>query len=291
MPKGKIGQCKMMDTEVRFVKSHLIPRALTPPRSDGVAFPQFGGRRRPSRRFDSWYDLQLVGQEGEAVLAALDTCAIDELRRLKLVWQSFGPMLNLSTSDHKILPGTTFGIRRVIFQDAARVRLFFLSLLWRAAASERPEFSEIFLPLSDLLQLRDKIRDGVMDTPLAFFPITLTQIRTLGPPHNHAPIAQTKGPFRFGDFTTRPMPIFLFYFDGLVAHIHHLPDEHVVDSLGPMLVGQKECTTIGTVPWDTSWQNENLAYTIADAEYEFPGGIQGADGLPGPWPSGPTKIG
>lgn len=97
-----------MDTQCKFVKSHLIPRALTPPRVDGIAFPQLGGRRRPLRRFDSWYDLQLVSQEGEAILADLDAYAIDELRRLKLVWQSFGPMLSLSTSDHMLLPGTSF---------------------------------------------------------------------------------------------------------------------------------------------------------------------------------------
>lgn len=38
--------------------------------------------------------------------------------------------------------------------DAARLRLFFLSLLWRAAASTRGEFAAITLPPDDLEHLR-----------------------------------------------------------------------------------------------------------------------------------------
>ncbi len=276
--KGQIGKCKLTGTSGPFVKSHIIPRALTPPRTGGQAFAQIGQRQRPSRRFDSWYDLALVTQTGEDILTAYDTYAIRELRRLKLVWQSWGPMLVLSTSDCDMFSGNPNGIRRVSFNDPSKMRLFFLSLLWRAAASDRSEFSEIILRSSDMRRLRRAVRDGSTDLPASFFPITLTQISTLGLSHNLSPISQTKQPVTIGRFTSAALPIFRFYFDGLAVHIHPTTDSKAVDGLLPMLVGPNNETTLPTVTWEASWQALNLVNVIADAEHEFPGERSRAEG-------------
>jgi hypothetical protein len=275
--KGQIGVCKLTGTPGAFVKSHLIPRALTPPRPGGAPVAQFGNRQRPSRRFDSWYDINLVTQAGEDILTAYDTFAIQELRRLKLVWQSWGPMSKLSTADWKAIPGTAHGIRRIVFSDPARMRLFFLSLLWRAVSTERAEFAEINLRSSDARRLRVAVRDGRTDLPFDFFPVTLTQISTIGISHNHCPISQKIEPVNVEGYTSKSLPIFRFYFDGLAVHIHSTSDSEVVQGLWPMLVGPPEGTTISTVTWESSWQALNLANSMADAEHEFPGEISRAE--------------
>ena len=273
----KTGLCKLTSTNGKFVKSHLIPRALTPPREGGEPFPEFGMRRRPTRRLDSWYDDQLVTQAGEDILTALDTHAIEEFRRLKLVWQSFGPMVSLATKDFRRFPMTDNGIRIIRFQDPGRIRLFFLSLLWRAAATMRPEFSEVMLRASELRRVRAIVRDGNTDVPWGTYPVTLTQVTTRGAPHNHSPMYQVKAPFEVEGVRSKPLPMFRFYMDGLIAHIHLPVDDEILDGLWPMVVGRDEPTAIGTVDWDGSWQRDNLALTIADAEHEFPGAIERID--------------
>jgi hypothetical protein len=74
------------------------------------------------------------------------------------------------------------------------------------------------------------------------------------------------------------VPIFRFYFDGLVVHFHREPTPEMIDGLTPMLVGQSKGTTVSTVTFDSSWQLLDLRNTIADAEHEFPGGIERAEG-------------
>jgi len=276
--KSQLDICKLTGNSGRFIKSHLIPRSLTPPREDGEPFAQFGLRKRPSRRFDSWYDTELVTQAGEDILTGYDTFAIQELRRLKLIWQSWGPMLTLSTSDWESFPGTPNGVRRIIFSNPGKMRLFFLSLLWRAATSQRIEFADIQLRASDARRLRAAIRDERTDLPFDFFPITLTQMSTRGLSHNLGPISQVKQPVTVDGYTTKAQPIFRFYFDGLAVHIHPTADEKTLDGLWPMLVGPEDGTTLSMVTWEASWQALNMAYSIADAEHEFPGGIARAEG-------------
>lgn len=276
--KGQLGQCKLTGALGPLVKSHLIPRALAPPREGGEPFAQFGGGQRPIRRFDSWYDLSIVTRVGEDILTGYDTFAIREMRRLKLIWQSWGPMLSLCTTDWVRLPGTPNGIRRVVFSDAPRMRLFFLSLLWRASVSGLPEFKEIDIKASDARRLRNAVRDGATDLPDEFFPVTLTQISTRGEPHNLGPISQLKRGVAVEKYKSKDLHIFRFYFDGLVAHVHTSTDGKAVDGLWPMLVGPEDGTTLSMVTWEASSQASNMVALIREAEREYPGGIARAEG-------------
>jgi len=75
----------------RFVVSHIIPRALTRPSVPGRCFVQAGNGDRPTRRFDSWYDPELVMRVGEDLLADLDSAGIELLRRHQLLeWKRYG---------------------------------------------------------------------------------------------------------------------------------------------------------------------------------------------------------
>ena len=87
----------------------------------------------------SWYDTALVTSPGEEILRGLDDWAIRELRQHKLIWSSWGTDIELNTADHVQLPldAMGWGCREIEVSEPARLRLFFLSLLWRAAASSR----------------------------------------------------------------------------------------------------------------------------------------------------------
>jgi hypothetical protein len=277
MPK-RVGRCALTGEQGSFIKSHLLPRALTPPRSGGTPFPQIGSGKRPVKRLDSWYDLELVTKAGEDILTAYDTYAINELRRLKLVWQSWGPMLSLSTSDYGVFPAEPYGLRLVRFSDVGRMRRFLLSLLWRAVATSLPEFSEIQVSASNLRRLRRYVRDGD-DPPVDFFPATLTQLADRGPSHNLGPLAQVKPGVQLGSVRTRDLPIFRFYFDGLIVHFHRDVGPEDIAGMEPFIVGAREATTISTVRSASSWELKNLALCIDDALRMYPDALGRAGGL------------
>ena len=271
MKQSKSGVCKLTGAQGKFVKSHLIPKALTKPAIEGGHLIQSGHGRRPTRRWSSWYDCSLVVQAGEDILSALDTWAITELRRHKLVWSGWSkgdPAL--SAHEHKLIPGTTWGIRQIEGLDPRRLRLFLLSLLWRAAASDLHEFSEIVLSAEELEQLRSMIVTGSPD-PLSFYPVQLIQLSTLGPIHNLAPLAQTKVLPGFGDQPERTVPIYRSYLDGLIAHMHRpSPNDFHPDGLGPLNVGGESRLTVSTVTYEESFQHVNLDAVRGAAHEAWP---------------------
>ncbi len=239
----------------------------------GAAFAQIGHGNRPSRRFDSWYDDRLVTEHGEDILRDLDTFAIQELRRLKLIWQAWGPMVSLCTPDTDFLPGSPNGMRRVIFHEPGKMRLFFLSLLWRAAASNRTEFKGINLRPSDYRRLRACVRDSALPDNWAFFPVTLTQISTRGMHHIHSPMMQVKRSIKVDGYRSGSHLITRFFLDGLVVHVHHPIEHRYIDGLWPMMVGPPEGTTVSTVTWEGSSQLLDLSAAVDEAQRLHPGGL------------------
>src|ERR1043166_6998501 len=148
------GICKLTGDEGKLVKSHLLPKAVTRPDIRGEPFIEHGQHGRPpARRWDSWRDKHLVTRKGEDILASLDDWAIKELRKHKLIWSGWGPIASLGQL-HTDLGHEGWGIRSVEISDPKRLRLFYLSLLWRAAATSRWEFSEVEIPKTDLDRLK-----------------------------------------------------------------------------------------------------------------------------------------
>src|SRR5690349_7493336 len=126
--KKQSGVCKLTLTEGAFVDSHLIPKALTRTEQQGLPFVQYRSGARPRKRWSSWYDPQLVTESGENILAAIDTWAIAELRKHKLVWSGWGESRALGPL-HCPIVGTAWGIRKLDGINRSRLRFFFLSLL------------------------------------------------------------------------------------------------------------------------------------------------------------------
>lgn len=260
------GTCALTGARGKFVKAHIIPAALTPPEVKGAALRQAGYGQPAVKRWSSWYDPRLVTAEGETFLRDLDTWAIEELRKHKLVWSSWRDEGALVAPDHRIiLPEEGMGAREVNLGDPKRLRLFFLSVLWRAAASTMPDLDEIQLSDADLDYLRNAILSGD-GNPLSFYPIQLLQLSTRGRTHNNTPFRKTvtePDPINGGE--TPPYEVIRFYFDGLVTTFDtrtFTPEE--IDARGRVLVGYGPKLYLGTVTFEKSFQRENLKRVMAE---------------------------
>lgn len=268
------GRCLLTGNEGKFVDSHLIPRALTKHHTAGRPFIQTRGSRRPVRRQTSWYDPKLVTREGEDILSDYDNWAVAEFRKHRLIWDSWGLRKRLFVEDHQTIDGTDYGLRCIRGIEQARLRLFFLSLLWRAAASDLTEFEEVKIPSDELEQLRKTVREGTIGD-LDFFPVSLTQLSTRGPKHNHAPIAQDKVIPAFGAAAGMKIEIFRFYFDGLIAHfVRNAPNGFTEQHMGPQAVGYSQDLIVPTVSYEASFQNENLRELMLEAEHMWPADME-----------------
>lgn len=160
------GRCQLTGKLGPYVKAHILPEALTRPSQKGNPFLQHLPGSRTTRRWTSWYDNTIVTADGESILSDLDDRGIRELRRQRLVWSAWGPIQSMA------IPGASHSIRTIQNVDATTLRLFLLSILWRAAASKLFELAHVKLPYDDLIFLRDMIRSRTI-TPLTFCPISL----------------------------------------------------------------------------------------------------------------------
>jgi len=267
--KGTTGVCRLTRKSGQFVNAHIIPKALTKPETPGKPFVESGDGNRPRRRWSSWTDQALVIREGEDIFARLDDSAIVEMRKHALLWSSWGPRTSLGAL-HDEIPNTGWGVRSLQISDPSSLRLFYLSVLWRASASSRPEFSAIKLPPEDEERLRLMLVAGDPGDP-AFYPISLTQLSTLGPIHNHTPIAQIKKSVTFGNEPVRDIPFYRFYFDGLIAHVHaQSKDLGETVQLGPLVLGLEKTLAVSTVTYEKSLQKETLEQIVGAAAAEWP---------------------
>ena len=69
MKKHENGVCRLTLAHGKYVKSHIVPKALTPKDVPGGPMFQSDGHDRPKKRFDSWYDQRLVIRKGEDIRA------------------------------------------------------------------------------------------------------------------------------------------------------------------------------------------------------------------------------
>ncbi|MDP1547252.1 MAG: hypothetical protein Q8L87_14660 [Anaerolineales bacterium] len=209
----------------------------------------------------------MVILKGEKYLTDLDTWAIKTMRAHKMVWSGWGTADSLH-GHFQVLPGSPWGIRRINGVDTKRLRLFFLSLLWRAAATSRQEFAEVEMPTDDLEMLRTMLLAS-QPLPLSFYPITLTQLSTRGVMQNMPPIADYKNiPSLIPGLPHRLERIYRFYFDGLLAHIH-IPDgtggADDYKEEGSFVLGAANDVVLSTVTYESSFQKENFDIVMSES--------------------------
>jgi hypothetical protein len=126
----------------------------------------------------------------------------------------------------------------------------------------------VTLPAADLERLRRLLVEADPG-PLSFYPTLLTQLSTRGAAHNFTPIAMDIP--SSGGAAARPVPVFRFYFDGLVAHVHRQADDNgETAGLGSAVVGADAKLALGTVPFESSFQSQNMAQLIRESYERFP---------------------
>ena len=249
--------CKLTGSHGKFVKCHILPKALTKPAITGKPFIQGGTGLRPVRRWSSWYDQNLVTRDGENILSDLDDWAIKFFRRERLVWSGWGPLINIyGLCD--ILDDTNRGIREIELSNPKRLQLFILSILWRAAMSNMDEFSEIQISVSEI----DKITSillGEIEIPSHFFNSNLIQLSSRGVVHNQTPVAMEKQILKEFGSSKSKQKFFRFYIDGLIIHINkNIENNDNGIDYGDHTVGNSNKLIIITIPFESSFQYDNL---------------------------------
>lgn len=210
--------CALTGINGKYVKSHIIPLALTRLERTGEKFVEAGIGLGIKTRSNSWFDNGLVTREGEDILADIDAKGIELLRKHKLVWSGWNNEKELLSNDQILHDGVP--CHRFIQLECARdLQLLFLSILWRAAASKRSEFQDFTLEPAELEQLRVRV---LKKDPGDFreYPIQLFQISTLGMHHNRTPLMESKDIPNSDASPTESVDYARIYFDGLTAHLH-----------------------------------------------------------------------
>ena len=234
--------CALTKTSGKFVKSHILPLALTRLERTGDKFVEAGIGLGIKHRSNSWYDNALVTRAGEDILADIDAKGIDILRKHKLVWSGWSNEQELQSDDQVLLDGKPQH-RFINIHQARELQIFYLSILWRAAASSRPEFKDFSLNPEELEDLRIKVLNK---DPGDFseYPIQLFQIATLGIHHNRTPLLEQK---EMADIEPIQHPIIDYarvYFDGLSAHIHLPRSKRVSPTYLNTCLGNQEGTIV-----------------------------------------------
>lgn len=256
--KKAVGQCLLTGLQGPLVKSHIIPRFLADKALGQAHRIQFGEKGRPQLLFNSWSDNSIVGSDGEKYLEDIDTAAARIFRGLGLSWRHFPLTADAKRARIGALDSELVTIP-VTVEDVAALRLFFLSVLWRCAVSSRVEFAEIFLDKVTTDKLR-RIILGLEQPSDSDFPCVLVLLTSQGEPQVHSPLAQTIDMKELG-FDLPNVPIFRFFFDGLIVHMgRKLDDKALLEAWEPRVVGTKpELIVIGR-PYDGSSQERNLSH-------------------------------
>lgn len=251
----KDGICALTRTRGRFVASHLIPRALTRLSTTGEKYIETGIGAGIKKCADSWYDSSLCTRLGEDILEDIDTKGIEELRRHRLVWSGWSTDETHLKPDEADLGGGA--IRLLKLQHPEALRLFFLSLLWRAAASSRPEFVHVVLLEDELEDLRIRVLHQDPG-PVEDYPIQLFQLITRGQAHNRTPLLERKPLVEDDGSHGEPITFARFYFDGLVSHIHLPRGQPISENYLKLCLGFQEITAVFGREFDDSRTEANL---------------------------------
>lgn len=268
-PAPKFGICALLGVEGKFAKSHLIPQALTSHSTKGESFIESGRGARPIRRFTSWFDHKMLIADGEKILSKIDSDGIEELRKHKLIWSGWGGAKKLKREDFLVpfTPGSDMAIRILDEVDVSRIRLFFLSILWRSLKTKIKEFSYLPREGVDLDRLGRMIVDGDPGSP-GYHPIVLTQM-TLGFNHNKSPTYhEMEMPLEGG---ARKVGYYRLYMQGLVAHIYPEDCEDLLEVMAAVFVGGHEKLWVNCRKFSESKQFHEMREEILTANQLWPG--------------------
>jgi hypothetical protein len=112
------------------------------------------GEQPAKKRMNGWYDSRLVTRNGEDILADLDNYAINSFRKKGLL---FSERRDNGATIEGFVPFPSealSGVFEIDGVDSYRLKLFGISLLWRAAETHLPEFSHIKLGITEREEIK-----------------------------------------------------------------------------------------------------------------------------------------
>jgi hypothetical protein len=248
-----LGICKLTGIEGQYVKSHIIPQALTRPSRCGAPLVQSSKGSGGTKRWSSWYDKSMVTREGEDYLERIDTRAIRILKKHKMVWRSWNGVPPIFQSLSALLPDHSIREIQLGVEDGYSLKLFLVSILWRASVSSLPDTQDIKLSEHQENLIAAAIKgERISDSKFA---TALIQISTYGEYQNALPFYDAKQTPPFEDVPVREIPMYRLFVDGLIAHIH-LKDEEDMDD-NALYLGCADRIVVPGIRYEASFQYEN----------------------------------
>lgn len=260
------GLCALTKQEGRFVKCHILPKALTRPSVKGAPLHQSTQGRGVKKRWDSWYDPKLVTRDGEDILASIDDAAIRTLKRHRLVWSSWIVTAPNFQKWSFAMPDHSFRLLEVAPFSAEALHRFAVSIVWRSAASTLPDMSEVSLSPLLIEELRQTLV-GERKLEPSFLPTSLMQLSTRGETHNQSPyLDKWKSP-KSNDTPSKETDIVRIYLDGLIFHVHLNGWSTNELYENPLFLGLAQKQIVPAVTYEASFQAENMLWVQHEIQF------------------------
>lgn len=204
-----------------MAKSHIIPNAFMRKADDRAPFLESDGLSRPVKRQTGWYDRTILGHRGEKLISRFDDAASQCFFRRGFTYRARRDPGYISALKQGYRPGEVVEVEGV---DTSQLRLFALSLLWRAAVSGLPIMAKVSMREQNLEDIRKRILQSSPGNPLeypAYFCV-----------FDSAEELPKIQPFRPGTH-----PFYRFFLDGVVAYVSPRRTLLAAPKFGRLIVG------------------------------------------------------
>jgi len=200
--------------------SHVIPKAFMW-RTTDAPFVDWGGEGRPRRLYSGWYDRNILTDAGEKYFNAVDDAAAKCFVENGFTYRKRRNPLDMNKLGERFVPNQFYQIEGV---NSSLIRLFGLSLLWRAAVSKEEAFKDVKVSPSHLADLRDRILCGDAGpcTEYALF---------------YAVFCDATELTKMSPFKPKGFPFYRFFLDGVVCYVSPIRYTKEAGQYGNWLAG------------------------------------------------------
>lgn len=218
--RGQSGRCLLTGDLGPMAKSHIIPNAFMR-RADVTPFMESDGRSRAIKRQSGWYDTEILGSRGERHISKFDDAAAKCFLDGGFLYRTRRDPHDLAIIRGDFQSGTVVEVENV---DTAKIRLFALSLLWRAAVSEISSMQEVKVSARNIEEIGKRIFTEMPGSPRQF--AVYFCVFDSG---EELP--------KIAPFLPGAHPFYRFFLDGVVAYVCPRKNLIAAPRYGRLLVG------------------------------------------------------
>ena len=202
MADAVTGKCLLTGKVGKMAKAHIIPNSFMQRASD-APFMECSPAARSKKRYSGWYDPRILGSDGEALIAKYDDAAAKCFIENGYTYWRRRDKIDINRLSNRFTADETYSVE---VKDTRQIRLFALSLLWRAAVSKLDAFSGVNLLPGHVRDIRNRLLTGR--------------------PGNHLDYPVYFGVFcdgqelsKIGPFRPNGHPFIRFFLDGVLCYI------------------------------------------------------------------------